>query len=370
MPKHKFRVYLAGPISGCSDIQIHKWRDEVKQKYDRSLDFIDPSEMLKASSYEIVKDDIDSIEAADGLLVNMWRESIGSAIDVIHAHRAGRPVVIANPNYLNNSILEFYAAAIEETPLKAANVLLHILRADANWRVIKSGDREDEPFSREKLADSIRAVCRNAKQDNIIVPALVLPKVIEQFRKSDRKLQKLLPSREIDDAVMKSLEKLEADPDYAASVKGVLAKWQSRREAKHPQLRPSPAKRQAPSDSQAEVDVVIASGKSHSTIWGKAVKALDDIPSSDARHAFQVIMQVRGITRITLGPFGRKEERSSFGVVVSASKQPTVIEGKMYDKGTKGTVQTFQVRVQHASSKKNILDDTINKLKKRGYWAK
>ena len=368
MSTHKFRVYLAGPISGCSEVQIHKWRDEVKQKYEKNLDFIDPSEMRRASSYEIVKNDIDSIEAADGMLVNMWRESIGSAIGIVHAHRAGKPVVIANPNHLNNLILKFYAAAMEETPQKAANVLLHILRADANWRVIKSSQREDEPFSREKLTNSIRAVSRDAKRDNIVVPALVLPKVIEHFRKSDRKQQKQLTTGAINKAVMESLAELEADPGYASAVKGVSAKWRLPHKAKRSQLSSSKAKHPTPSSSQA-ADVNIASGKSHGTIWGTAVKNLAGIPSSNARHAFQTIMQVHGITRIKFGAFNRREERASFGVVVSASKQPTIIEGKMFDKGKKGTMQTFQVRVQHASGRGNTLAGIISKLKEGDYWA-
>ena len=50
MPKHKFHVYLAGPISGCNDTQIRQWRDEVKRKYETHFDFIDPAEMQKTSS--------------------------------------------------------------------------------------------------------------------------------------------------------------------------------------------------------------------------------------------------------------------------------------------------------------------------------
>ena len=360
MSKHKFRVYLAGPISGCSDIQVHKWRDEVKQKYGKFMDFIDPSEMRRGSPYEIVKTDIDSIEDADGMLVNMWRESIGSAIGIVHAHRAGRPVVVANPNYLNNSILEFYAAAVEETPQKAANTLLHILRADAGWIVVKSADRGEEPFSREKLMGALRATCRRARRNNIVVPALILPKVIERLGKSDRKLQKRLTTGEINDAVVASLAELEATPGYASAVKGISDKWQARRKR--------PAVQTSRSVSQTQVGV--ASGKSHSTIWGKAVKNLADIPSPIARRVFETITEVHGITRITLGPFSRKGKRSSFGCVVSESKQSFIIDGKIFDnKGVKGTTQTFQVRVQHEERRKDILDDIIARLKKGGYWV-
>lgn len=39
----KFRVYLAGPISGCNDAQKHEWRDEIKRRYAAHFDFTDPT---------------------------------------------------------------------------------------------------------------------------------------------------------------------------------------------------------------------------------------------------------------------------------------------------------------------------------------
>ena len=47
MPKRqRFRVYLAGPISGCNPVQVHLWRNTVKQEYAEDLDFIDPSVVI------------------------------------------------------------------------------------------------------------------------------------------------------------------------------------------------------------------------------------------------------------------------------------------------------------------------------------
>ena len=94
MPKRKFQIYLAGPIHGCNDAQIRLWRDSVKRKYGNQCEFLDPSENLlnrEASPAEVVEADIRAIESADGLLVNMWRESIGAALGVVHAHRRGQP---------------------------------------------------------------------------------------------------------------------------------------------------------------------------------------------------------------------------------------------------------------------------------------
>ena len=228
MPKQKFRVYLAGPISGCNDTQIRQWRDEVKRKYEPHFNFIDPAEMQRSSSYEIVETDLHAIEEADGLLVNMWQESIGSAIGIVHAHKAGRPVVVANPNHLDNLVLNFYAEAVEETPLKAAKVLFDLLRADARWKVIKSRGRSDEEFSRQKLMDAIRAACRDAGRNDIVVPVLVLPKVIERLGKTDRKLNKKFTTSEVHKQVLAIFEELEADPAYSQTVEGISEQWQLR----------------------------------------------------------------------------------------------------------------------------------------------
>lgn len=366
MSKQKFRVYLAGPISGCNDSQKHKWRDEIKQKFGPDMDFIDPTETLKTSSYAAVKNDIDSIEAADGLLVNMWRESIGSAIGIVHAHRNGRPVAVANPNHMQNSTLDFYATVIEDTPTHAAKVLLRILRANANWRVIKSNGRKDENFNREKLVNAIRAACRSTRRNNIVVPVLLLPRIIEHLTHSENKLKQQLPSGAINQAVLDSLKALEKDPRYESDVRGISSAWQRKKEVKRASPMGRTPRRTSP---EARNEIIIAGHKAHATIWGKTVKRLDDIPSPDARSAFQAVWTVAGITRIALGRFSHKEERASVGIWVGASKQSSVIEGKLYDKGEKGTIQTFQVRTQHAQNTAGVLAGIVDKLKRAGYWA-
>ena len=138
----------------------------------------------------------------------MWRESIGSALGLVHAHQAGRPVVVANPNHLHNRMLEFYADATEDTPWKAANALLNILRAEANWSVKKSYGRETEPFQRQKLMKSISDACFTVDCDGIIIPRLILPGAIERLKKRDRKIKKELDIGDIRKAVMETLDEL------------------------------------------------------------------------------------------------------------------------------------------------------------------
>ena len=83
-------------------------RESVKREYGSRCNFLDRVENLvspQASPHEVVDAEIRAIEGADGVVVNMWRESVGSALGAVHAHRNGRPVMVADPNHLQNRML-------------------------------------------------------------------------------------------------------------------------------------------------------------------------------------------------------------------------------------------------------------------------
>ena len=51
------------------------------------------------------------------------------------------------------------------------------------------------------------------------------------------------------------------------------------------------------------------------------------------------------------------------------STTPNVLEGKVFDKGEKGSVQTFQVRVQADEEKTRIREQCENALRDASLWA-
>lgn len=375
--RQKFRVYLAGPISGCNPIQKHRWRNEVRLEYDEHLDFIDPSVVIHpeggvgdrgaTNPSEIVETDLLKIEDADGLLVNMWRESIGTTCGVVHAKRAGKPVVVADPNDLGNKTLAFYADAVVTTPQVAAETLLNILRAEVDWRVLKSTG-ELEQFERPKLAAAIRAACRGAERDSIVAPGFILPAVINRLKESNPTVKNQFPSSLIDKEVLEALNKLENDPFYQPwAIQGVSTEWKRVRDSKH-RDRSSHAPRSGVTPSSATNCIHISTAGNHRAIWGEAVDELDDIPSAESRRVFQLIWEVPGITRIKLGRKSRGR-RSVLAATVNEprTERPCVIEGKLFDpKGTDGTIQMFQVWVQFDSEKKRICRDIRSKLNAEG----
>ena len=372
----RFRVYLSGPISGCTDLQRHKWRDEVKKKYGKHFDFIDPTDEpldQEANSAEFVDADLRAIESSSGLLANMWRESIGTALGIVHASRVGRPVVLADPNFLRHPMLQFYADAVADSTLKAAKTLLGLLRAEAGWQVLKADGRQ-EAFARRKIISSVGRVCRRKRKDDIVVPRLVLADMITELDGSDRWVDNAVGSKEIDQTVFRILRRRERKRDPAFA--GLAKAWRQRnddvqpfgdRRARRPgRLAAVREVRQA----RGAVGVPVSCGpKSHSTIWGKTIRRLDDIPSASARQVLRNVVSVKGITLVSLGRFSGRESRGSCCAVVEASPTAFVIEGKLFDAGEKGTMQTFQVRVQDDADKEGIASAIAKVLADCGLWG-
>ena len=132
---------------------------------------------------------------------------------------------------------------------------------------------------------------------------------------------------------------------------------------------PATAQNQPPFDatkSRRLARVKVASHGNHSTIWGKSINQLEQIPSL-ARSVFEVIQQVPGITEILLRQFRKQRSGGSCEAEVSLSKTSFLIEGKLFDnkQSVKGTCQTFQVWIQFDAEKERILDDIQIGLKKQ-----
>ena len=369
--REKFHIYLAGPITGCNEVQIHRWRDDVRAKYAKDFSFIDPTQRWEGNAIgedktplEIVQADLRGIDRADGMLVNMWRESIGASIGMVHAHRAGKPVVVADPNHLRSQVLAFYADALEDSPLKAAAALRALLRAE-HWQVDKAGDRESEPFQRGKLVSSIGAACAAAGLNDVVVPRIVLPHVVERLKR--RKVGDQVTTGDIHKAVRKTFEELAANDNHHGAIEGVLGVWPANRALQRGGS--LAAVTAEPAREARNVSVRVRSPKAHGTIWGKNVRSLSAIPSATARRVFEAIVRTPGITEIILGQFGRKESRDRVCGMVAESSTPNVLEGKIFDQGEKGSVQTFQVRVQDDDEKARIKAQCEKALQDAGLWA-
>ena len=369
--KNRYVVYLAGPISGCSSEQARHWRQAVKadDRWKKWFDFRDPTDSLvgsDASPYELVERDLHAIESADAVLVNMWRESIGSAIGAVHARKMGKVVVVVDPNRIRSRTLAYYADSVNDSVNEGLHSALDLLRGTTDVIVLKRGGAE-EPFDRQELVNSLRAASRRAGRDDIVVPALLLPLVGRELAKRvrSRMVNKRISTSEIENAVMTSLSELEADPIRAPAVSGIRAVWDDRASSR----RKEPGPRDTPAhgaDPERGRNVAVYSKQSHATIWGKGVRSIKDVPSSDARRILECVIGVEGVSEVVLGSMSKGPKQLSPAASLVVSKTPYVLEGRLYDWGSKGHLQAFQVRVHDDGRKTEIAGKIVAALTSAG----
>lgn len=93
------KVYLCGPINGCTDEECKDWREFVKAKLPDTLDPMrrDYRGVEDQKYEEIVEGDIEDIKESDVLLVNCSGPSWGTAMEIRFAFDRDIPVVVVHP---------------------------------------------------------------------------------------------------------------------------------------------------------------------------------------------------------------------------------------------------------------------------------
>ena len=85
------KVYLGGPIAGCTDEEAKDWRNHLK-KILPSIEFSDPMdrdfrEVDGDHTEVIVEGDLDAIDSCDVLLANCWKIGWGTGMEIMYASR-------------------------------------------------------------------------------------------------------------------------------------------------------------------------------------------------------------------------------------------------------------------------------------------
>lgn len=98
MREEKKRVYLAGPIFGCSDDACFGWRVTAKRLLAPVCQCVDPmlrdyrGKELEAVA-PIVEGDLAAIQTCDAILAMATAPSWGTAMEIRAAYAIGKPVV-------------------------------------------------------------------------------------------------------------------------------------------------------------------------------------------------------------------------------------------------------------------------------------
>jgi len=96
------KVYLAGPIKGCTDAEIFRWRKTAAAVLDAPT--LDPAaarnfahKQSEDPLNEIVNPDKRDIDASAIVLANCWQVSVGTSQEILYAWERGKYVVVVIP---------------------------------------------------------------------------------------------------------------------------------------------------------------------------------------------------------------------------------------------------------------------------------
>ena len=226
--KQKIKIYLAGPISNCNDWQIRKWRGQVKKHWKKEFDFIDPADSIEEmfSAFEVVRQDIRDIERCDAVLANMWKESIGTTAGIVRAARAGKVVVVVDPNQLRSKAVTYYASSVVSTPKDGIQDIKKWFKFTNRLHgVIKKGGQE-EPFQYMKLLQAIGRACRDAKEDDLLLPKEVLRETISSLMRLKKTPgQGKVTSTSIRDVVEKTFRQIKPRQSAIVDREKTISVW-------------------------------------------------------------------------------------------------------------------------------------------------
>lgn len=116
------KVYLCGPINGCSDDEAMTWREWFKQNPSATeFCFVDPMKRdyrgREVEDYrEIVELDKKDVREVDALVVMYTQPSVGTSMEIFFAWTIGKPVILINEsNKPLSPWMRYHATAIVRT---------------------------------------------------------------------------------------------------------------------------------------------------------------------------------------------------------------------------------------------------------------
>lgn len=114
------KVYLGGPINGCSDEEAHGWREAVKPLLEAAgHQWLDPMvrdyrgrELEPGIAAEIVENDKADIRECGALLMSCPKPSVGTSMEILYGWGLGLPIVAVVPEGATPSPWIIYHADI------------------------------------------------------------------------------------------------------------------------------------------------------------------------------------------------------------------------------------------------------------------
>lgn len=113
--RKRLKVYLCGPINGCTDSECKDWRSEAKKVLPDTIDPMvrDYRGREDQCVKEIVELDKKDIDSCDALLVNYDKPSVGTSMEILYAwERNKQIVVVARPDAKISPWLKYHSGIV------------------------------------------------------------------------------------------------------------------------------------------------------------------------------------------------------------------------------------------------------------------
>lgn len=131
------KVYLAGPINGCTDEECKGWRAEARRLLEPIHAVIDPMDFDCRGregdmAADIIKHDLSRLDEADLVLVNAERPSWGTAMELVYARQGGKPAIafVGLPRSSVSPWLRGHLAKVCGTLTQACFEIVNFYRAE------------------------------------------------------------------------------------------------------------------------------------------------------------------------------------------------------------------------------------------------
>lgn len=189
---------------------------------------IDPSEW--GDEWDFSRD-LRAVASCDVVVANMWKESIGTTIEIMQARARGRPVVLIDPNHLEHAILRGLVAP--EKPVhsmkEAATRVRALVQGLGGFSVAKK-DGSLEPFDRDKLMRALRLACAEAGVDDLEFPNQILGPVADSLRRAAA--TRVVSTGDIKNDVFAQIDRLAAETEDRKAIGELAARvrraWEKR----------------------------------------------------------------------------------------------------------------------------------------------
>lgn len=311
-------VYLAGPISGCNDVQKTRWRNEFKALAKGTLQCEDPSAW--PTKGDVLTREMLAMARAEIVVADMWKESIGTTIGIVRACANGKPVVLIDPNDLGNFMLRAL--------LPAENIVRSV--AEAKERAERIAERlrpiarvlskkgKDAPFSQARIVRSIRAACSQAGVVDHVFPTILCAHVAQALQR--RPPAERIETAEIREVIFAEIAELEGSRLFPQEIKRAAAKvraeWERKERSKagERELERLRAEIAARDEALAAKDAVVAEKEKeierlkrelqglrfHKDDLAGFLKPGDEPPETVPRNVREAVEQARAVFRAFL----------------------------------------------------------------------